>query len=87
MSPDGKNTLRIYSVEIDGIGTAVRGEIVSTDRTYNIYWETGTTSAIAAWVDDSTVDINGNTVNINGKPYDSRRQIEIPSGSAKNKLQ
>ena len=87
MSPDGKNTLRIYSVEIDGIGTAVRGEIISTDRTYNIYWETGTTSAIAAWVDDSTVDINGNTVNINGKPYDSRRQIEIPSGSAKNKLQ
>lgn len=87
MSPDGRNTLRIYSVEIDGIGQAVRGEIVSKERTYNIYWETGTTTAIAAWVDDSTVEINGNAVNIHGTPYDSRRQIELPTGSAKNRMQ
>lgn len=87
MSPNGQATLRIYSVEIDGIGTAVRGEVITEEKTENIYWETGTTTAIATWVDDETVEINGNTVNINGKPYDSRRAIELPTGSAKSRLQ
>lgn len=86
MSPNGQNTLRVYRVEIEGIGKAVRGEIVSTDKTYNIYWETGTISAIASWVNTKVVDINGNTVHIAGEPYDSRRQIELPSASAKNRM-
>ncbi len=92
MSPDGENTLKIYRVTVERIGVAIRGEIVPAGvqaeqaAAKNIYWETGADTAIAAWTGEGAVSINGHEVNIGGTPYDSRRQIELPEASAKNRM-
>lgn len=91
MSPDGLKTLRIYRIQIKNIGTAIRGETITTDKNNqlvktNIYWETNASAAIASWKNEDTVEINNNEVKIDGAPYDSRTQIELPEASAKNRL-
>lgn len=90
MSPDSLKTLKIYRVNIERVGTAVRGEIVNTSNNSsakNIYWETGVSTAIATWTDEDSVNINAHDVSINGQPFDSRRQIVLPEASAKNRMQ
>lgn len=92
MSPDSKNTLRIYKVEIQNVGSAIRGEVVSFEEngdmtSKNIYWETGVDTAMAGWLDEDTVTINDHEVNLTGDPYDSRSQIELPEASAKKRMQ
>ena len=82
-------TLKIYTVNCPTLGNAVRGELCYEDKdgksiTKNIYWETGTDTAIVAWIDQNTVSINYNNVDIN-YGYDSRRHITIPNTPAINK--
>jgi len=89
MSPDGNSTLKVYRVSINNIGTAIRGEVITKNQngetvTKNIYWQTDKKSAIASWEDSSTVTINDERIEINGKPYDSRKEIELPKATPKN---
>lgn len=88
MSPDGNSTLKIFIVTVKNVGTGIRGEVVTKDEngknlTKNIYWETNTKSAIASWINENTVNINGNDVSI-ASYYDSRKQIALPEAAAKN---
>lgn len=90
MSPDSKHTLRLYLVEIENVNTAIRGEVVSvkedgTMESRNVYWEVGTKNAIAGWLNEETVSINNREVKLSGEPFDSRKQIELPEASAKNR--
>lgn len=88
-SKDNKNTLNLYVAYLNGVGYAVRGEVVSAadSEVNNIYWQIGTDELHAAWINKDTVMINGNRVNINGTPFDSRGKIELPEASYKNILQ
>lgn len=92
MSPDGQNTLSLYRVTISGVGSAIRGEVAELlpsgeIEKRNVYWQTNTSSAVSAWVDETSVVINDKVVNLNGEPYDSRNQIILPEASAKNRVQ
>lgn len=79
------SVLNLYTAELKGVGTAVRGEVVLNDgTTKNIYWAIGETSAEGAWINETTVKINGNNVSLDGEPFDSRRRIELPDASYKN---
>ena len=89
MSPDGNSTLKIYRVSINNIGTAIRGEVITKNEndetiTKNVYWQTHEKSAIASWEDGNNLTINDKRININGKPYDSRKEIELPEATPKN---
>lgn len=89
--PDNKSVLSIYEVNVPDIGYGIRGEIANLDKngnrqTRNIYWETGTRKYNVTFLDADTIIINDHEVHINGEPYDSRRQIELPEASAKNRL-
>lgn len=89
LSTDSEKTLRIYRVNIETLGQAVRGELVTVNdgkqTVRNIYWQVGEDNAIVSWIDGNTVQINGDVVDINGEGYDSRRQIIIPDAPAINK--
>lgn len=86
MSPDGKTTLKLYKVELNGVGSAIRGELITADKTENVYWEVGAKSAISTWTSNNNMIINDHFVSKNGDKYDSRRQIELPEASAKSRL-
>ena len=81
-------TLKIYEVNCPTLGKAVRGEVCYEEdgKVYskNIYWEIGAETAIVTWIDQNTVSINYNNVDIN-YGYDSRRNITIPNAPAINK--
>ncbi|MBE6762586.1 MAG: hypothetical protein E7551_09945 [Ruminococcaceae bacterium] len=88
--PSDSKNLSLYLVELDGVNTAVRGEVSYFDEnnqkvTRNVYWQVGEKTAIAGWKDENTVTINNKDIKINGEPYDSRTQIELPEYSAKNR--
>ena len=90
MSPDGKNTLSLYLVNVKNVNTAIRGEVasISEDQNiekHNIYWQVGSKTAIAGWKDENTVTINDQELKIT-ETYDSRTQIELPKYSAKNRF-
>ena len=90
MSPDGKNTFSLYLVEIEGVNTALRGEVASFSETEviekrNVYWQVGAKTAIAGWKDENTITVNDKEIKLTGEPYDSRNQIELPEHSAKNR--
>lgn len=88
--PNDTKSFSLYLVELDGVNTAIRGEVSYFDEndemvTRNIYWQVGEKTAIAGWKDENTVTINNKDIKINGEPYDSRTQIELPEYSAKNR--
>lgn len=93
MSPDTKNTLKIYEVNIKDVGTGLRGELNYLNEsgqieTRNIYWETKIDRNVPiGWINKSTLAINEHIIDINGEPFDSRSQIELPEASAKNRNQ
>ncbi len=88
-SADKKLTLNLYKASLTGVGHAVRGEIVDAknQEIRNIYWQLDTKIAEGFWVNKNTVNINGNVVNVDGEPYDSRKAIELPDASLKNLIQ
>lgn len=88
--PNDTKSFSLYLVELDGVNTAIRGEVSYFDEnnkmvTRNIYWQVGEKTAIAGWKDENTVTVNNKDIKINGEPYDSRTQIELPEYSAKNR--
>ena len=88
--PNDTKSFSLYLVELDGVNTAIRGEVSYFNEnsemvTRNIYWQVGEKTAIAGWKDENTVTINNKDIKINGEPYDSRTQIELPEHSAKNR--
>lgn len=88
--PNDTKSFSLYLVEIDGVNTAIRGEVSYFNEsgnmeTRNIYWQVGVKTAIAGWKDENTITINDQDIKINGEPYDSRTQIELPEYSAKNR--
>lgn len=90
--PNDTKSFSLYLVELDGVNTAIRGEVSYFNEkgemeTRNIYWQVGAKTAIAGWKDENTITINGKDIKIYGEPYDSRTQIELPEHSAKNRTQ
>lgn len=90
--PNDTKSFSLYLVELDGVNTAIRGEVSYFNEngemeTRNIYWQVGAKTAIAGWKDENTITINNKDIKINGEPYDSRTQIELPEHSAKNRTQ
>jgi hypothetical protein len=84
-SADKKMSLNIYKAELNGVDTAVRGEVVFEDGSLrNIYWDIGQEDTSAKWANNDTVIINGNYISIDGIVFDSRRRIELPEASYKN---
>lgn len=88
-SPDRSKNITFYLVEIEGVNTAIRGELSYTNdkgetEIRNIYWQVGTETVQAEWVDEKMILINENEVYPDGDPYDSRTQIILPEYSAKN---
>ena len=76
VSPDGKNTLYIYrnnggaTTDFAVLGT-VRSNRFGFRR--NIYWQYRRSDAVAYWVDNDTVVINGVTLDVWREYYDYRR--------------
>ena len=76
VSPDGKNTLYIYrnnggaTTDFAVLGT-VRSNRFGFRR--NIYWQYHRSDAVAYWVDNDTVVINGVTLDVWREYYDYRR--------------
>jgi len=75
VSPDGKNTLYIYrnnggaTTDFAVLGT-VRSNRFGFRR--NIYWQYRRSDAVAYWVDNDTVVINGVTLDVWREYYDYR---------------
>ena len=90
LCPNASKVFSLYLVELEGINTALRGEVAYFDeegtlQTRNIYWQVGKKTAIAGWKDENTVTVDNKDINITGEPYDCRTQIELPEYSAKNR--
>lgn len=85
---DNSAVVKIYSATLNGVCTAIRGEVVKSSggETKNIYWQLDESNAQVQWVGKNTVYINGNAVNINGDPYDGRSKIKLPEASLKNMM-
>lgn len=88
--PNDTKIFTLYLVELEGINTALRGEVTYFNeegelQTRNIYWQVGKKTAIAGWKDQNTVTIDNKDINIKSDSYDSRTQIELPEYSAKNR--
>lgn len=76
-SPDGKNTLKLYSIS-NSLGNAVRGEAVIDGKKTNVFWQTGLDNVEAHWVDNYNVVIDGMPLDIvHGAVYDCRRGSSI----------
>ena len=86
---DKSVTVKLYAASLSGAKNAVRGEAImgDTGEVKHIYWELDEKSATVKWINKSVLEINGNVVNINGEPFDSRTQIELPEASPKNIMQ
>lgn len=77
VSPSGEKTLNIYVVK-NNLGSAVRGEIVTEDSCYNIFWQTGIDNVYTQWLDDSTVLINEMPLSADDTfGYDCRRGYSL----------
>ncbi|MGN7477022.1 DUF5412 domain-containing protein [Solibacillus silvestris] len=77
ISPDGTYTLRAYVSSTGLSADAVRGELVFNKRngkTKNIYWNYRESSANIEWLDNSTVMINGHTLDVLNDKFDFRNQ-------------
>lgn len=76
-SPSGEKFMNVYLVK-NNIGSAVRVEIVTTNETHNIFWQTDIESVNAHWVDEQFIVINDITINSDDHfGYDSRRGYSL----------
>ena len=76
-SPSREKVMNIYLVEND-LGVAVRGEIVTPEERYNIFWQTNIDKVEARWLDEKTVLINDIPLDANNKfGYDCRRGYSL----------
>lgn len=76
-SPSGNKSMNIYVVS-NNLGCAVRGEIETPKKSYNIFWQTGIDNVDAKWTDDNYVIINDILLDIRDTfGYDSRRGTSL----------
>lgn len=89
VNEDRSVTVKFYAASLSGAKSAIRGEAVNkeTGEIKHIYWALDESSAVVKWLSKNVLEVNGNVVNINGEPYDSRTQIELPEASLKNIIQ
>ncbi len=74
---NGESTINIYLIS-NSIGNAVRGELVTGNKTKNVYWQTGIDTVNTVWVSGSVIDINGIRIDVlDGGFYDCRRGISL----------
>ena len=75
-SPTMKYVMKSYYIEgSPTLNESVRCEIVETetDKTYNIYWQTGTETVQSNWSANDVININGVNINLTkGETYDWR---------------
>ncbi len=86
-SPDGDKILDLYLIEIEDVGTGIKGVVTdnATGDQKVICWKTDSRVQSVEWLNPQTVVINEQEINITGEPYDSRSQIELPEASAKSR--
>jgi len=75
LSPDQKNTLKIYRIESEAmqVSDAIRAEVqFNNGEKRNILYQSRQSDAEVKWIDNDTVVINGIQLNIWGSQYDSR---------------
>ena len=77
-SPDGSYVLILYESEASLSSPALRGEILdcASGKRWNIYWQYRPSGRECAWVDNETVRINDQTLNIHHDRCDYRRDAE-----------
>ena len=82
-SPDLQKSAVCYTVETPE-GNAVCVELVTYDEDTNIadkeniYWEVGKDSVIIGWVDENTITIDSNTLDLSkNQTFDSRRVVSL----------
>jgi Family of unknown function (DUF5412) len=74
-SPSGTYTVRTYLNNGGAtVNYAVLGVLYSNEKndSKNIYWQYEESAGIIKWVDEDTVKINGEKINIPGGKYDYR---------------
>ena len=69
LCPNDSKIFSLYLVELEGINTALRGEVTYFDdegelQNRNIYWQVGKKTAIAGWKDENTVTIDNKDIKI-----------------------
>ncbi len=85
ISANKRQKLNMYVAELNGVGTAVRGEVQLKDGSIkNVYWCIDETRTNASWVNEKMVEINGHKIHLDGELFDSRKRIELPEASYKN---
>lgn len=76
-SPSGEYHLNIYLVNGGAtVSFAIRGELTYNHlpkKSKNIYRNYKEETALVAWIDDHTVDINGHILDVRNQVYDWRR--------------
>ena len=89
MSQDTNKTIKIYKVAVLEYGVGIRAELVETkdneEIVKNIYWQTNQDNVTISWINDRTVQINNEIIDLYSTPFDCRRKIEIPEVTAKFK--
>lgn len=77
VSSDGKYTIKAYLCN-GGATTdyAVRGELINNgnNKVKNIFWQYRVTDANFIWLDNDTVKINGNEIDLPNGKYDWRNE-------------
>ena len=77
VSPSGEKVMNIYLVK-NNLGVAVRGEIINSNGSHNIFWQTGIDHVEALWLNDDTVVINEIPLNADDTfGYDCRRGYSL----------
>lgn len=77
VSPSGEKFMNVYLVK-NNVGSAVRVEIVTSDSSHNIFWQTDIETVDARWVDEQLIVINDIKLNSDDHfGYDSRRGYSL----------
>ena len=89
LCPNDAKIFKLYLVELEGVDTALRGEVsyYKDEKLIvkNVYWQIGKKTVKAGWKDKNTITVDDKDINIYNQTYDSRTQIELPEYSAKNR--
>lgn len=76
-SPTGDKVINVYCVE-NSLGSAVRAEVKTKDKTSNIFWQTGIDSVEVIWANNDVAVINSIPLDVcHGGFYDCRNGVSL----------